>query len=295
MTRHLEEILKLEQQPTFFETTTLLAFLHFAKEKVDYAVIETGIGGRKDATNTILPDLSIITSIGFDHMEILGETLEKIAYEKAGIIKKNTPVLIGPSVPKKEIEPVAIEKSSPLTQISGDFFTFDEENSAIAKAALRHLGIDDTLIHQGCLVRPPCRIEEVSGQPIILDVAHNPDGLRSLFKSLAHLYPNQTFACIAGFSDSKDIDGCLEILTRNVSHIYLVQAEHRGAPTLELSKKLDKLLSSQYSKHLSIKEAIETHKGPLLICGTFFIMNEARNCLGLESPKDPQELNEKAR
>lgn len=292
---YLQELMTLPTQPTFFEITTLLAFLHFAKEKVDYAVIETGIGGRKDATNTITPELSIITSIGFDHMEILGDSLEKIAFEKAGIIKEGTPVIIGPNVPKKEIEPVATQKNAPLTQVSGLFSTFDEENSAIAKAALEHIGIDKNFIQQGCLARPPCRLEKVTDHPIILDVAHNPDGLRALFKSLDNLYPNQKFACVAGFSDSKDIDGCIEILTQNVSHIYLVQAKHRGTPKAILANKLDTLNYTQFTLSLSIQEVIEKNTGPLLVCGTFFIMNEVRKLLGLEFPQDPEELNERVR
>lgn len=282
LVEHLQKILALNIRSTFFETTTLLASLHFAHEKVDYAVIETGIGGRKDATNTIIPELSIITSIGMDHTEILGDTLEKITYEKAGIIKDGVPVFIGPRV--SFIVP-------PFTQIEGSFPTYDEENSAIASAALTHLGIDSRCIQEGCLARPPCRIEEVKNTPIILDVAHNPDGMTALFKSLEHLYPNQKFASIVGLSASKDIDGCLKILTKNVSHIFLVQAKHRGTPTQLLAAKLDAMGYRNYSFQ-TMQEVLKNNKGPLLICGTFFIMNEARKLLGLEFPEDPAELNE---
>ncbi len=273
---------------TFFEATTLLAYLHFAQEKVDYAVIETGIGGRKDATNTIIPELSIITSIGMDHMEILGDTIEKIAYEKAGIIKENVPVFIGPSVPCHVIK-------QKHTQIMGPFATFDEENSALAKAALTHLKIDETCIEAGCRVRPPCRIEQVADTPIILDVAHNPDGMTALFKSLAHLYPNLKFAALVGLSDSKDIDGCLQILTENVSHIYLVQAKHRGTPTANLAAKLDAINYPHYTSSLTIQEVLAQNSIPLLVCGTFFIMNETKKALGIKLPEDPAELNEKIR
>lgn len=295
VTSYLQEILKLPVQPTFFETTTLLAYLHFAKEKVDYAIIETGIGGRKDATNTLIPELSIITSIGMDHAEILGDTLGKITYEKAGIIKENIPVFIGPNVPRNDIQPVADHHSAPLIQIKGFFSTYDDENSAIAKAALEHLEIDHDLIQAGCLARPPCRMEKVSEHPIILDVAHNPDGLIALFKSLRHLYPNQKFASLVGLSDSKDIDGCLDVLTQNVSHIHLVQAKHRGTSTDVLAKKLDALNFSQYTTSLSMKEVLENNTGPLLIAGTFFIMNEVKKLLGFQCIQDPEELNEKVR
>lgn len=293
--KNLENLLKLNIPLTFFETTTLLAYLHFAQEKVDYAVIETGIGGRKDATNTLIPELSIITSIGLDHTEILGDSLEKIAYEKAGIIKEGIPVLIGPSVPVKEIKAVADQKKSTLIEISGTFPSYDDENSDIAKFALQHLEVEENFIQEGCLARPPCRIEKVRELPIILDVAHNPDGLTALFKSLKYLYPNKKFKAIVGLSDSKDIDGCLQILTQHVSFIYLVQAKHRGTSTVILAKKLDAMHFVHYTTSLSIQEILKDNTEPLLICGTFFIMNEARRLLGLNCPQDPNELNEKIR
>src|ERR1035437_7047475 len=87
-------------EPSFFELTVAMAFDYFAKEKVDIAIIETGLGGRLDSTNIITPLLSIITNIGYDHMNILGNTLEEIAFEKAGIIKENIPVFVGEVIPE---------------------------------------------------------------------------------------------------------------------------------------------------------------------------------------------------
>lgn len=95
--------------PSFFETTVAMAFDHFAKNKIDIAVIEVGLGGRLDSTNIIHPEISVITNIGFDHVNILGNTLEQIASEKAGIIKKNTPVIVGEYL--KETKPVFINKA----------------------------------------------------------------------------------------------------------------------------------------------------------------------------------------
>ncbi|HUS01028.1 MAG TPA: folylpolyglutamate synthase/dihydrofolate synthase family protein [Chitinophagaceae bacterium] len=91
-----------EISPSFFELTVVMALAYFAEEKVDIAIIETGLGGRLDSTNVIIPELSIITNIGYDHMNILGNTLEKIAYEKAGIIKQKIPVVIGESIPESK-------------------------------------------------------------------------------------------------------------------------------------------------------------------------------------------------
>jgi len=89
-----------QHHPSFFEITVAMAFEYFAQEKVDIAIIETGLGGRLDSTNIITPQLSVITNISLDHIQILGETLEQIAYEKAGIIKQNTPVVIGETMPE---------------------------------------------------------------------------------------------------------------------------------------------------------------------------------------------------
>jgi dihydrofolate synthase/folylpolyglutamate synthase len=102
--------------PSFFELTVAMAFDYFAHEQVDIAVIETGLGGRLDSTNIITPEISVITNIGWDHMHILGNTLEKIAFEKAGIIKENIPVVIGDATPetKPVFEKIAAEKNAPL-------------------------------------------------------------------------------------------------------------------------------------------------------------------------------------
>lgn len=103
-------------EPSFFEITVAMAFDYFARQKVDIAVIEVGLGGRFDSTNIITPELSVITNIGWDHMNILGDTLEKIAFEKAGIIKQNIPVVIGETLPETKIvfAKAAAEKNAPI-------------------------------------------------------------------------------------------------------------------------------------------------------------------------------------
>lgn len=103
-------------EPSFFEITVAMAFEYFSQQKVDVAVIETGLGGRLDSTNVITPELSVITNIGYDHMDMLGDTLEKIAFEKAGIIKQNIPVVIGKTLPETlpVFNKIAVEKNAPL-------------------------------------------------------------------------------------------------------------------------------------------------------------------------------------
>lgn len=120
-------------EPSFFEITVAMAFEYFAQQNVDVAVIETGLGGRLDSTNIILPEISIITNIGYDHTQILGDTLEKIAYEKAGIIKQNIPAVIGEVVDETRpvFESSAKEKNAPLIFAQQNFYVqdFNYENN----------------------------------------------------------------------------------------------------------------------------------------------------------------------
>src|SRR5215510_1155444 len=111
------KIISEKIEPSFFEITVAMAFEYFVEEEVDIAVIETGLGGRFDSTNIITPELSVITNIGWDHMNILGDSLEKIAFEKAGIIKQNTPIVVGEVIPETEklFNEVAKERNAVLS------------------------------------------------------------------------------------------------------------------------------------------------------------------------------------
>lgn len=267
---------------TFFEITTLMAFLYFAEVQVDWAVFETGIGGRLDATNCLLPKLAVITTIALDHTEILGETQELIAKEKGGIIKPGVPVVIGPRVPLKVIEKIALDKKSPLIVSQGGD-TFEEENNAISKTAMQLLDISPDVIANALQSSPPCRMEEVHSPfypfPVILDAAHNPDGLQGLFKHMDKL------PVIVGLSQSKDLKSCLEILSKKASHLYLVTANSpRAAPKEDLIKAIDNV---PYTCCNSVKEALSFVSSKTVICGTFFLMAEARKALGLSYPEDP--------
>ena len=105
--------------PSYFEILVASSFLYFAKEKVDFAVVEVGLGGRLDATNILEPELSVITNVGLDHTDILGNTIGMIAFEKAGIIKKRTPIVTGATGKAlKVIEKVALEKNVPLVNLN---------------------------------------------------------------------------------------------------------------------------------------------------------------------------------
>lgn len=304
--QHLFRLLETLQIPaTFFEVTTFLAFWHFALSSVDVAVVETGLGGRLDATNVIYPLLSVITSIALDHTDILGDTLEKIALEKAGIIKPYVPILLGPRASWKCIEEVARKNHSPCVTLTASCSAYDAENSQIAKKALEllsphfpHLGPS---IHTGLAIKPPCRFEQVSRDPeIFLDAAHNPDGLEALKKQL-DLLNHKPCRFVVGLSKTKDVHTCLLSLVKMGSAFHFVEAKNgRGVPAAELKNRLESITTTPCFAHSSIQEAVQEakknsqqRKERLIICGTFFILGESRDALGIDCPSDPFDLNER--
>ncbi len=193
--------------PSFFEFMTGMAFLRFAEARVGIGIIETGLGGRLDATNVVDPELSIITSISFDHTDILGNTLEAIAAEKAGIIKPGKPVIIGllPAEAERVIERVAAERGAPLHRIADAFGTdesrfpetrlhgeFQRRNAAMATLAARLLGdrfgLTEAHIQAGLqTVRWAGRWDRhpLADRAVILDASHNPEGALYLERNLA--------------------------------------------------------------------------------------------------------------
>lgn len=294
------QIIEIEKIPaTFFEITTLLAFQYFAEENIDIAVLETGLGGRLDATNITNPFLSIITSISLDHTEILGDTLEAITKEKAGIIKPGVPVIIGPNVDKNLIEEVTKNLKCPLTQIEGSFLSYNEENSAVAEKALRYFTIPEKIIAEALLAIPPCRMEtlHVEGKTLIMDVAHNPDGLNRLFTTIKANYPDSPLCVIFGLSKSKDVQGCLSIIQKHSNDLHAVTAENGRGIEAESLKEACAKMNASVTAHASLAEAIETaikSEKVIVICGTFFIMSQARKALKFSEICDPIDMNEKS-
>ena len=233
------------REPTFFEFSTAMALYEFSKEKVDWAVIETGMGGRLDATNIIKPDISIITNISIEHKAYLGNTIELIAVEKGGIIKKRTPVITG-AKQKNAIDAlknIAAKKNAPFYLLGESFktrknkdgtFTYHGmenfwpdmrtgmsgvhqiENAALVLAASEILGEKIDLpveqIRSGLFKnRWPGRLEVVSSSPyIILDGAHNLDAARTLSKFLSKEFYGRKITIIAGMLDDKPYPAMLK-------------------------------------------------------------------------------------
>lgn len=200
-----------DDYPSFFEFMTAMAFLRFQREHVDLAIIEVGMGGRLDATNVVDPAVSVITEIGHDHTEILGDTLEQIATEKAGIIKPRRPVVMGRLFPAAEavVRGIAAERSCPLDAVEEHFGTdlarfpktnlagsYQQLNAATATLVARRLretfAITDDHINAALQeVDWPGRWQHVAiaQRDIIFDASHNPEGAACLEENLArHLH-----------------------------------------------------------------------------------------------------------
>jgi dihydrofolate synthase/folylpolyglutamate synthase len=237
-------------RPSYYETLLALAFLYFARERVDAAVIEVGIGGRLDGTNVLIPRVSAITSIGLDHTEILGDTLEAIAADKAGIAKPGVPLVyaVDDAGPRAVIEAECARAGAPavsvldctsiversanpysqefeLTSPGGVYRIalpaigrFQQRNSATAVLALEQLGPDlrpsRENVEQGlATLALPGRMEFFPSHPgVLFDVAHNPEKAAKLAQALLQIFPERRFSFVIAVGESKDAHRILESL-----------------------------------------------------------------------------------
>lgn len=248
---------------SFFEITTVMAFWWFASENIDVAVVETGLGGRLDATNVITPCLSVITNIGYDHMDLLGPTLGDIASEKAGIIKPGIPVVIGESSPETDDVFRRKAEESGSAVFFADRYGFGD---AASKAMVQALGMMDLRgIYQEKNLRTVCcalevagmnpdfdsicaaasicdfhgRWENISDSPYtICDIGHNEHGLKYNFKQLESLLDSGMYSdlvMVYGSVRDKDVDAVLRILPSRAYIYFTAAANHRAMPADELS------------------------------------------------------------
>lgn len=276
-------------EANFFEMTTALAFDYFRKKEVDFGVIEVGLGGRCDATNILLPILSVITSISLEHVPILGGTLDAIAYEKGGIIKPGVPVVIGSKAQYACIRQIAAGlncRAIACREVQG---FYDEENKEIARAASTLLSESFTIpkyaIEKALNLRPPCRFERIGRA--VLDVAHNPDAFRRLIQALNIYFPSCKKRFVVGICADKDSAECLSPIVAEAAHMHLVRAQSmRAAATEKLAEKLEEMGYSEFSQGETIEDTVrqalslaEFHDEIVVICGSFLIMAEARSAL----------------
>ncbi len=261
---HVTKIEKL----TTFEITTALAFMAFAKYGVTAAVFEVGLGGRLDATNVVMPKVSVITSLSYDHTAVLGNTLTLIAGEKAGIIKNGVPVVSSPQKDEalEVLERVAKLKHATLKLVGRDV-KFEEleasldgqvfnlqpsnlptfnipllgshqiENAATAYAALKTSGIpiSDEQIQKGfSQVKWPARFEVLRREPpVVIDSVHNRDSALRLRETLDEYFPNIPIIMIFCTLEDKDIVGILEELKPRLEQVVATRADHPRAPSAE--------------------------------------------------------------
>jgi dihydrofolate synthase/folylpolyglutamate synthase len=293
---------------TFFETTTAIAFKYFSDQKVDFAVIETGLGGRLDSTNVIRPLVSVITSIGKDHTEILGNTINSISKEKAGIIKPSIPVVVGnikgPALnvfsqsAKKNRSPLLISSKISLSkkinlQLKG------EHQIANAKAAVGAITIiaNKFIIGDNAIEKGLHETNQLSGlrgrfefirskQPILLDVAHNPDGIKVLVKEIHKLRYQKIVVLFAAMKD-KDYRSSLKQLRKLKPFIIATQPlVERALPAEQLAEvckelKLECIFTNTVQNAVKLGMKLSEKKGLFVITGSHFLVGEAIPLLGL--------------
>lgn len=280
--KYVEKIISVGVHLTEFEILTVMMFLYFKEQRVDVAVIETGLGGRLDATNVIKENLcSVITQIDLDHTDRLGETKEKIAYEKAGIIKPNCPVItsmgyevikdkadtcgsmfimVSPFVPQEFIEALSLKGKHQV------------DNLALVITVIQYLfpELSDKNIVEGLKkVKHPCRFEYIKDKNLIIDACHNPNGVQALRDNLDLYYPNQERRFIFGALKRKDYKQMMEILFREGDEIYLNEFDYPDACTYKELKQVCPFESRKYDGN---KHILATNKLNI-ICGSFYMIS----------------------
>ena len=310
-------------EPSFFEITVAMAFEYFVEQEVDIAVIETGLGGRFDSTNIITPELSVITNIGWDHMNILGDSLEKIAFEKAGIIKQNVPVIIGDVLPETEkvFIDIAAERSAVIS-IAADVRQainwYWRKHELIVEVARKprtdhqvyHLdlpGIYQTknlltvletcslLQHKGWNIEEPDirtglqhakkltglhgRWEVIHQQPlIILDVAHNEDGIKMLMEH-AEVTDHDHLHIVLGVVKDKELEKILALFPR-LADYYFTSADIPRALDAQILQEKAAALGLKGGIYEDVNNAIKaavlkaSKQDMILVCGSVFLVGE---------------------
>lgn len=311
--------------PTEFEIITAMAIYYFANIRpVDFTILEVGLGGRYDSTNTVHPLMTIITNIGLDHMNILGNTIEKIAYEKAGIIKEGVPLFVGA---KQEeaiavIESEAKKKHVELFQLGLDFsaenyepfpggekFTFlskwkrmenlmvsllgrhQTENAALAVASLLYmkekglLHLSEKVIREGLgKAYWPGRMEVLQESPtVILDGAHNTEGLTAFVSTMNERYKGKKIKVIFAALEDKDLSHMLPLLKRMDADIYLTQFDFPRAAAASKLKDIGHLEGAAVeSDWRMLMEKLLKNSSPedvLAVTGSLYFISEAKSFL----------------
>ncbi|MGC3997052.1 MAG: folylpolyglutamate synthase/dihydrofolate synthase family protein [Anaeromyxobacter sp.] len=288
-----------EDRLTYFEFATLLALLDFAEQGVDAAVVEVGLGGRFDATNAVRPAVTAIARIGLDHTQLLGDTVEAIAAEKAGIFKPGVPAVVHGQQPAGALEVLRQEaerRGAPLTVAPerwdgpvGLAGPHQRGNAALAAAALRALAGQGVRLAEAdvaggiAAARWAGRLEAVGG--VLLDGAHNPQGAAALAAALPALHPGRPVELVFGVLSDKDDRAMLAALAPAVRRLHLL-APHtpRARPAAEVQA-LARSLGIEADLHVDLIGALACARqaagGDGLVCvaGSLYLVGEARELL----------------
>lgn len=307
-------IKKLNIKPTFFEVTTAMMFKYFSDLKLDYVVLETGMGGRFDATNVCDAEICAITNVSLDHTEYLGDSIYKIAKEKAGIIK-NTPVVVVADNDADFLKAVGEEKATIINVLDKykdakkvlnfkDFITeieiddkkyefslfgdYQFKNFLTAYEVLKQLKIADDIIARACKkVVWQCRFERYSINPlVILDGAHNVDGMNELCKIIKQGYTPQEVVIITSILKDKDVKHMLPLMRKISENIIFTSLEDNPRGTAgevileQLEDKRGCVVENNIIKAYSLAKSL--NKKVIVICGSFYTLSKFK-----------EEINEK--
>ncbi|HYJ04681.1 MAG TPA: folylpolyglutamate synthase/dihydrofolate synthase family protein [Chthoniobacterales bacterium] len=286
-----QQIAGWDPHPTFFEITTALALDHFQKRYCELVVLETGLGGRLDATNALTPVVSVITPIGYDHQAWLGNTLEEIAAEKAGIIKARIPVVSAKQEPaaEKVIRARAVECEAPLEFVTESYSTsalslagaHQKQNAAVAIAVLRsgEIAIDEDAIVRGLAsVQWPARFQRWD-ERIIIDGAHNPAGAQVLAETWRAEFGDERATIILAVLREKDVAGILRALAPIARRVILPRARtERAVPPGEVAQMVSDITPTlQHSIAQSLSAALDSARATpdrILLTGSLHFAGE---------------------
>ncbi len=292
MLTQLREICeKMEFHPTFFEITLALAMRWFRERECELIILETGMGGKLDATTAVPADVCGITPIGMDHMQWLGDTLEKIATEKAGIFVTGKPVVSAPqeAAARFVLEKEANETRSPLELIEEPLAGYrialrgvhQQWNAALAVAVLHCAGLPlntDSVRYGLANVCWPGRFEEIL-PGIILDGAHNPHAAQVLADTWESTFPKTQASLIFSAVEAKDTAGILKTLAPLAARIFLCPVDTPRAVSAEILASFLPDAAPPHESFASFQSAFaaaKSHDAPILIAGSLFLVGEAR-------------------
>lgn len=304
-------MIKRDLKPTFFEIMTAMMIEYFSGRELDYLILETGIGGRLDSTNILDGDYAVITNIGYDHMEMLGDTLEKISFEKAGIVKKDSRVILceAPSFLKEEVlkhnpnQVIDVMEEYPHGKYQLDFENFRTvikleekifsfslfgehqfKNFLTAYHILKMIGVSDEIIQKNIdEVWLSCRFEVVGREPlVILDGAHNSHGMKSLSETIKKGYNPDEVMVITAILKDKDVEEMVKEIEKFSSKIVVTSLqENKRGTTGEILKKY--FTDKGTIVEDDIEKALNLWKGSgrkiLIICGSFYLLSKIKNIL----------------